>query len=127
MRPRDKETDEIASRLGVTKGQARRLRKKGVSGDNLSVLEQAKLEKILIETAKLEEQLAILKREHVSVGKVREDALRAGSVLKAELTALSGSLPPLLSGLTEPEMQPVIEEIVHKTLSDFVYAVERII
>ena len=127
MRPRDKETDEIAARLNVTKGQARRLRAKGVTEENLKPLEQAKLKKVIVETAKLEEQLAILKKEHVSVAQVREQALRAGSVLKAEITSLSGALPPLLSGLTEPEMQPVIEELAHKALSNFCHAVERIV
>ena len=126
MRPRDKETDEIASELGITKGQARRKRKQGLTKEKLSEVQAKKNAKLDQEIRKLKIQNSILEKEHIHVAKVREDGLRAGSLLKAELTALAGSLPPLLSGLTEPEMQPVIEEVVHKTLSDFCYAIERI-
>ena len=133
-RPRNPSTDEMAKLKGVTKEQAERDQAQGHTVASSRALLEAKLKKAYVDienreiaTAKLREELAILKRENIPASQVREQALRAGAVLKAELLAFSGTLPPLLSGLVEQEMQPVIEDHVHRVLSNFCHAIQRII
>jgi hypothetical protein len=126
-RPRNSEKDSIAAQLQVTRRTADRIKAKGLDGKDVNILHQRKLQKLEEEIKRLKIQNSILNKEYVAAAQVREDALRAGSVLKAEMMALSGTLPPLLSGLNEPQMQPVIEEIAHKALTNFCHAIERII
>lgn len=120
------EVEEVAKRLGVTKGYARVLKTRVARGETLSDLSAKKLLKLDEEIKNLELKNKILEGKYIPVAKVREDGLRAGSILKAELAGFTSSLPPLLSGLTEPEMRSVIEELCFKTLSDFCLAIERI-
>ena len=127
MKARNLETEAIARQLEVTKRTAERLHAKGVNGKEAGIFHQRKLQKLEEEIKRLKIQNSILNKEYIAAAQVREDALRAGSVLKAEMMALSGTLPPLLSGLNEPQMQPVIEEIAHKALTNFCHAIERIV
>ena len=123
---RNKTTDEIARRFAVTKRQAERLIKQGVSPDNIETIEGAKLKKLRLEGEKLEEQLAILRKEHVPAARIKEEAHRIGAVLQAELRANEVILPPMLAGLSEPEIRQIVRDQNGKILKNFCESVESI-
>lgn len=117
-RPRNAKTDAVSKRLGVTKRQAEKLVRRGVTTENLQDIESARLAKLKAEIEMLVEKLAILQRDHVSAAQVREDALRACSIFKAELASLEIQLPPLLEGLEAKKMRAVIGGHVGRILKE---------
>lgn len=117
-RPRDPELVAIEKTLGVKARQARALKKKGVTTDNLCDIESARLAKLRAEVEVLGEKLAILKREHVPAAKVREDALSAFAVLRQAIVGQEVQLPPLLEGLPAKEMRTVLAGHGERMLKD---------
>jgi hypothetical protein len=114
-------TAQIRKRLNVKERQAKALKKRGVNEENLDTIESAKLAKLNVSIQLDREKLAILKRDHVSAAKVREDAIAAFSVLRQAITSQEVQLPPLLEGLSAKEMRTVIaghNERMLKDLSD---------
>lgn len=117
-RPRDPLAAAIEKNLGVKARQARALKKRGVTADNLKDIESARLAKLVKEVEVLGEKLAILKREHVPAAKVREDALSAFAVLRQAIVAQEIQLPPLLEGLPAKEMRTVLAGHGERMLKD---------
>lgn len=125
-RKADPEQTVVKDRLGVKDRQARKLRKQGVTLDNLESIEGARLAKVRVEIRVLKEKLAIMQREHVPAAKVREDAVSAFSVLRAEIGAQEVQLPPLLEGLTAKEMRTVLAGHGERMLKDLSERIEAI-
>lgn len=117
-RARKPSLDAIEKTLAVTRRHARRLEKRGVTVESLKTIEAARLHKLKREAEMLEEKIAIIRREHVSSAKVREDAISAFSILRAEIGAQEVRLPPLLEGLTAKEMRTVLAGHGERMLKD---------
>lgn len=125
-RPRDPVAASIVKHLGVKQRQARELKRRGVTAENLKDIESARLAKLVKEVEVLGEKLAILKREHVPAAKVREDALSAFAVLRQAIVAQEVQLPPLLEGLAAKEMRTVLAGHGERMLKDLSERLEAI-
>jgi len=125
-RPRNTEREALQKRLNISKRQANRMVKAGVTPEKADNIESARLNKLNLEAALLTEKLAILQRDHVPAAKVREDSIAAGSVFKAELSAMEINLPPLLEGLQAGEMRNVIAGYIGRVLKDLCDRIEAI-
>jgi hypothetical protein len=125
-RPADPLLPAIQKSLGVKARQAKALKKKGVTAENLKDIESARLAKLVKEVEVLTEKLAILKREHIPSAKVREDSIAAFSVLKSSIVSQEVQLPPLLEGLTAKEMRTVIAGHNERMLKDLCERLESI-
>jgi hypothetical protein len=117
-RKRDPHTANIQTRLGVKERQARNLKKRGVTAENLDTIESAKLAKLIVGIELDREKLAILQRAHIPAAKVREDGLAAFAVVRQAIVAQEVQLPPLLEGLTAKEMRTVIAGHGERMLKD---------
>jgi len=113
-RPRSEELDEIAKKLDVTRRQAARIKDSGADVDDLKA---AKLRKINLECEKLQMQMEVLRREYFPTVKIYEHFLSAFTAFKAELMQWESTLPPMLAGLNEIEMQPKVRALVEETLN----------
>jgi hypothetical protein len=116
-RKKSPDLDAIQTRLAVTRRHAARLKKGGVTENDVGSIEVAKLRRLTLECDKLEMQLKILSRDFVAVAKVREHFLAAFAGLRGELTQWESVLPPQLVGLDEKSMQPKIRALVDETLA----------
>lgn len=125
-RPEDPLLRQIEKGLGVKTRQAKALKKKGVTAENLKDIESARLAKVIKEVEVLTEKLAILKREHIPSARVREDSISAFSVLKSSIVSQEVQLPPLLEGLTAKEMRTVIAGHNERMLKDLCERLESI-
>lgn len=125
-RPRNKETDTIVSKIGVSKRTAERMVKRGINLDNIDTYDGARLAKVQVEIRVLEEKLSIMQKLHVPATQVREDALAAFAILRAEVGAQEVRLPPLLEGLTAKEMRTVLAGHSERMLKDLSERLEAI-
>jgi hypothetical protein len=125
-RPPDPLLKSIQKNLGVKERQAKTLKRRGVTVENLKDIESARLAKLVKEVEVLTEKLAILKREHIPAAKVREDSIAAFSILKATISSQEVQLPPLLEGLTAKEMRTVLAGHSERMLKDICERFESI-
>lgn len=110
--------DNLQSKLNITRRQAARLKKSGVTEEEVDSVEAAKLRKLRLEGDKLEMQLAILRRDYFPKDKIYEHFLTAFTVFKSELLQFETTFPPMLSGLTAQEMKPKIRAAIESALND---------
>jgi len=118
MRERDKATDEISKKLGVGKRQARRVRDRlleegsDLTDDDLiaklSPIEKEKLRKLTVERELKQEQLAILRRQHVPVGEVHMLGIKLGSSVSELASSSIANWPAELSGRTEIQIREIL-------------------
>ena len=113
--PRNQATDEISRRLGVTKRHAKRIANRLVEDGQslsdeeliakLSPMEKEKLRKVIVEREFKQEQLAILRREHVHVGEVRTLGIKLGSGMSEAASEAIANWPAELAGRTEVQIR----------------------
>jgi hypothetical protein len=135
-RTRDKATDEISKRLGVTKGQARRVRNRLLEENQiledealialLSPIEKEKLRKLTVERELKQEQLAILRRQHVSVGEVHTLGIRLGSSVSELASSSIANWPAELSGRTEIQIREILTRFWDSFVEQFRAAAKKI-
>ena len=82
-------------------------------GEQEESLVAARLRKLKAEADKAEHEAARMKREAVSIDLVRDNVARATHAMLAGLRRLEGDLPPLLAGLTESQILPVLRQKFH--------------
>ena len=134
MHPRDKATDEISKKLGVTKRHARRVRDKLLNEAKsdeeliafLSPIEREKLRKLTVERELKQEQLAILKRQHVSHGEMMTTGIKLGSMLSEFAGSCIGNWPSDFAGCTEIQIREKATKYFDAFLAEFRAAVKRI-
>lgn len=123
---------QLAKRYGITARHLARLKKAGVDiHDERAVYDfrnqhgrpdsvdyaAERAAKTRAERQLVEHKLDVLRRNHVPVSEVREDLLRIGSAIKAQMLRLEVDLPPVLEGLTAAQMQARIREKADLILS----------
>ncbi len=137
-RARDKATDEISKKAGVGKRQAWRIRKKLFSGlgelteEDLALIAQfepkdkAKILKLITECEYKQEQLAILKRQHVAHSEMMTVGIKLGSMLSEFAGSCIGNWPSDFAGCTEIQIREKATKYWDSFLSEFRAAVKRI-
>lgn len=132
MRQRDKATDEISKKLGVTKRHARRLRDQINASDDeeliakLDVLQREKLRKLTVERELKQEQLAILRRQHVPVGEVHALGIKLGSSVSELASSSIANWPAELSGRTEIQIREILTRFWDGFVEKFRAAAKKI-
>lgn len=136
MRPRDKATDEISKKLGVTKRHARRVRDRLLDEDQikddaalielLSPIEKEKLRKLTVERELKQEQLFILRRQHVPVGEVHTLGIKLGASVSELASSSIANWPAELSGRTEIQIREILTRFWDGFVEQFRAAAKKI-
>lgn len=106
--------DEIKRTLAINQTQAEKIAKRIEEGASLKDIEEARLHKLKLECARLENLLNIEAGLYVLTEEVAEEGRALGVSIKASLLSWVGSLPGRLEGLTAAQMVPIFEREVDR-------------
>jgi hypothetical protein len=136
MRPRDKAADQISKKLGVTYRHASRIRDKlaadGTSEDDealialLSPIEKEKLRKLTVERELKQEQLAIIRRDHIPAGEVQSLGIKLGASVSELASSSIANWPAELSGRTEIQIRETLTRFWDGFIEQFRAAARKI-
>jgi hypothetical protein len=100
--------DELVATGGYTRRGARKIAAEAKStGESVVDLASARLRKVKLEGDKLEYSLEVFRGKHIPKNKVEEMGLTLGTIVAAQLDALSRELPGRVEGLTAAQTQPI--------------------
>jgi hypothetical protein len=129
MRPRDKAADQISKKLGVTYRHAARIRDKlaadGASEDDaalialLSPIEKEKLRKLTVERELKQEQLAIIRRDHIPTSEVHSLGIKLGASVSELASSSIANWPAELSGRTEIQIRETLTRFWDQFVEQF--------
>ncbi len=135
-RPRDKATDQISKTLGVGKRQARRIRDRLTADeisendqaliDFLSPIEKEKLRKLTVERELKQEQLAILRRQHVPISEVHTLGIKLGSSVSELASNSIANWPAKLAGRNHLQIREELTRFWDRFIEQFRAASKKI-
>lgn len=113
--PSNPTIDELVASGGYTRRGARKIAAEAkATGESVTDLAGARLRKVKLEGDKLEYSLEVIRGKHIPRTKVEEVGLTLGTIVAAQLAALSRELPGRLEGLTAAQMEPILSAEAEK-------------
>jgi len=90
-----------------------------------ATLNEARLEKTLLESERIRVRLQHDRGELVEIGSVRETGIRIGAIFSAKLAALVNDASGALAGLDEPTLRKKLHERTQQILAEIKQEIEK--